>query len=1092
MQVHPIMRRTMLALCAAALLASTGGAVAAQSKGTEELTFRKPTAAVINARRWDETQQQWLAKPEKQGTLFFDALHRYLFLRFPGCATAIHEKLANGYEVASAKLHLRWVDQEFVSVAGYRHRGWQFLKMKPPQWHAKAFLLRQPWIADEKLGPTWNAYINGAGYWRGGGAAQERLDRFPTALGKAPLSKEHPIGQIDVTTALCSADYGATVSERLSTLESCGFLVRKDELVGAGERFTPHPLGNARIWIADPKLVVTFKPVSKTAQSKPPVVVDVRALAAKLKATGGDGLPTSVVPENLEALLAARRARPTGMPDWMQRRVQELVPLKTQWDGFRSVYSRLNDPAAADRETYLEGIDWLLSRPPGWDRGHSNVDPIITLLDAGHLLPDVARRQLRLNMQARWTRPFREDVFVQSVGYFGSMATLNHQSQCRAEALLAGETLGWADLTVHAQRNVSLMNRQMIFVGGVNQEHGGTFYQSISLTNLKTVARYSVSPLYRLKADLGVEKMILENNATYHPGLRRRVAPVGRRYELHRLLMGQDVPRAVLHTLSKKGVLIETDKESVNGLPVLCFSATSPKRVVNLAPWGAEWEVNTVDNKPIPFTFKGTHASRGLLMDDPIHYVTSMGDTYALSGSEIDLVQEWPVVVAWRRSQRTVEKFTDLGIMFPWAYMNGSHVNLRAHKEETKGVKGTPMMATLIHRNKMLYVIRPPERFVAEPFCKDGVTSFWSRLSIYAFGPDDRRQIFIDGEPVTSFPVTAKQGQVITIREGATYVGLIPLEATDLGRSQEVRISYTHPRLNLDSYVLDTDKGLPNTDATWQRLIDATAGWVIEMGCHKESGSFEAFRQHMAKAKPKTDWQAKEGILHVAYTSGDDTLELGFMPRALRKTLNFAIPPSRVIAYQRINGQAPFQPGITLDCPLGQLGKTAELTKGGAVLRTVPGQVAMLRVEPLSGTYVAVNPFVDPTPLELTTPEGVVIRSEGPLGCGRITVCPKTNTLSVDYQLPPPEGDLGLELLQADAKKGLHGGPKEWEAPLSQFFRADYDVANARKDSARALLVTGTKGAPTIILNGKPLADPVATLTRAGTTWYRIPMAPID
>jgi len=117
------------------------------------------------------------------------------------------------------------------------------------------------------------------------------------------------------------------------------------------------------------------------------------------------------------------------------------------------------------------------------------------------------------------------------------------------------------------------------------------------------------------------------------------------------------------------------------------------------------------------------------------------------------------------------------------------------------------------------------------------------------------------------------------------------------------------------------------------------------------------------------------------------------------------------------------------------LGKAARLEKGGALLETVEGQMALLKVEPISKTYEAINPFIDPTPFRLGTPEGVIVKAERSIGCARITVQPTVNTLEVDYYLPPPEGDLGVERLQADAKKGLHGGPAEWESPLTLYFR---------------------------------------------------------
>ena len=82
-----------------------------------------------------------------------------------------------------------------------------------------------------------------------------------------------------------------------------------------------------------------------------------------------------------------------------------------------------------------------------------------------------------------------------------------------------------------------------------------------------------------------------------------------------------------------------------------------------------------------------------------------------------------------------------------------------------------------------------------------------------------------------------------------------------------------------------------------------------------------------------------------------------------------------------------------------------------------------------------------------------------------------------------------MELLQADARKGLHGGSPEYEAALSRFFRSGVDVRLAREQSARALLVTGFEAPPTVNLNGRPLTAPLPSFTAAGKTWYRAPIA---
>jgi len=476
-------------------------------------------------------------------------------------------------------------------------------------------------------------------------------------------------------------------------------------------------------------------------------------------------------------------------------------------------------------------------------------------------------------------------------------------------------------------------------------------------------------------------------------------------------------------------------------------------------------------------------------MVKPIYNVTYLGHNYGLSSMTCDLGSEWPVLGVWRRVPRDVEKLDDLGVMFLWPYLNGKVVSMY-NQQEPRGVKWNCPNVSLQHQNRMIHVVRPPERIFAADFCKDGIKSFSSRISVFTYGQGKTRSVWINGKRIDRFPVTASAGDVIALDEGASYCGLIALPATDLGREHQVVISYEWPRLNLDSYVVNVAEPLPNSDATWSALADATAGWVIELGDHEEHGSFAAFQQHLQRAKLTTRWSAKERTLHVTYTSGGDTLELGCSTAHRRKEKRERyIRPERIMTHQRVNGQWPWPArGIDLDCPLGQLGNAARLEKGGAVLKTREGQMAMLRIEPISGTYEAVNPFTDPQTLELTTPEGVAIRSDGPFGCGRITVRPKENRLWIDHCLPPESGDPGVKLLQEAAKRGKDAG-SGFEIAMSRIMRGSPDVLEAQRVSARALLVKGMREQPTVALNGSPLTGLFASVQRDGASWWRIPIA---
>jgi hypothetical protein len=264
-------------------------------------------------------------------------------------------------------------------------------------------------------------------------------------------------------------------------------------------------------------------------------------------------------------------------------------------------------------------------------------------------------------------------------------------------------------------------------------------------------------------------------------------------------------------------------------------------------------------------------------------------------------------------------------------------------------------------------------------------------------------------------------------------------------------------------------------DATWAKLQDATAGWIVEFGDEAEHGSFGAFQNHLQSTGIERKWDPEKRVLHLAYESGGDVLEVGFRTTFERRALwHDQLNPSEVFNYRRVNGEWPWlEEGIALDNPLGQMGTAQVLQKGGATLRTLDGQMALLRVEPISGTYVAINPFIDPTPFELSTPGGITVSSRGPLGMGRVLVRPEENLLVVDYALPPAAGTPGIEELQ---EKQPHR------------FRADVDVKEVRDQSARCLLVRGFETPPRVVLNGRELPGPFPRSRHDGVSCFLVPL----
>jgi hypothetical protein len=477
-------------------------------------------------------------------------------------------------------------------------------------------------------------------------------------------------------------------------------------------------------------------------------------------------------------------------------------------------------------------------------------------------------------------------------------------------------------------------------------------------------------------------------------------------------------------------------------------------------------------------------------LEEPLYQTTYLGRSYGLASLTGNVPKEWPVVACWKRTEGRAEKLDDLGIVFPWGYLNDRPSSwIGQHKPA--GKPANPLLGVLQHENKMIYVMQPRERkFIEEVAEKEGISSICSRFSVYTYGDEHHPEVWINQNRAEKFPVTARAGDVIALRDGVSYMGLVPLPTTDLGRKQQVVIRREGPRLTISSYIMDRQEPLHPDEESWKQLADATTGWVVEMGEESEYGSFDEFRSHLKKGRLKTRWDEADRTLHVGWTSSGDTMHLSHFTGHVRESHMEYVVPS-VTGDGMVNTRWPWlKKGIDLDCPQGQLGTAERLQKAGAVLETVEGQPALLRVEPISGRYEAVNPYIDPTPLTFRLPGGMIIRSEGPIGLCRITARPEANTVSVDYHLPPPEGDLGVELLKHNSEEGEHAGVYSVEPLVKKFFREGVDIEGARGDSARTLLIASPQGAPAVTLNGKLVDGPFHRIEADGRVWCRVRVAP--
>ncbi|MEJ7807754.1 MAG: hypothetical protein WKG03_17775, partial [Telluria sp.] len=1030
--------------------------------------------------------------PEKRdagtrpGALVFDAQHRSLLVRFPGAAQKIAAQMAKGYAVSKVEVVLPFRDTElwpegYKEPSGLSFMGDLWVK-NPPQWHAVAWALRKPWLADARIGPTYNAYINGAGYWVKYGAQDSKRDRFPTQFGPVEVSYNNTEGHLDITPLLRDAAFGATPEERLRAFENCGLLVRKWETYDERYNQSGYEWGVATagrgILIHTPKLTVTLAPGGKVVPIRTPyLTTNVRVLAAQLQQNNSGDRPTAVMPDAAQIKALSQKYgfnRPTWMSEWQWQRVVELKALggftslpdtpeayaawiddmlsimPRRWDGW-DVPDKL-------QTYYLYNAAWPAPVRQGWqDYWSAWLMPEKETNDFAHNQWNVADERGQENASKYFARTgdWRGNVSFFRYSYTQNMSTMNFNHTAAIGALLGGGIIGSQRAMEDGRHGLETWPlRTWSWFDGSTQESLDHYYFALSLKDQKMFADFGPTQLDRMMGQSILAKSVEELTSSYHPGLRHFIAPSGRTGPSY-VFVQQEGTKHIVHTLSHHGALTDFHNPQISGgMEALGHDALPgmiAQQTVN-GPWAPEWVANMVDEKPLPYQMTNSYKEWGGYAATPLWKRNYMGHHYGLASVDLSGMGTVPIMAQWRRADKTVENMDEIATLLIRPGVN--HTNFL--QTQNNGIVGQfGGMATLQHKNKMLVLSSPwkKEKYPAASVAE--TKGLQTTIGLFNFQQNPTWEIFVDGRLVTAYPMRVRAGQRITIHDGVSYIGIIPLPSTNLGRSDEVVITdqtgplvkmqgggEAKPTLLIEQYNLQQDAPLAN-DSDWTKIDQAYGGFAVEIGDATEYKTFAAFQQHVNDANLDTKWDDAKKQLGVSYTSGADLMEAGFRPEYAGGGTDQLFP------YRRVNGAWPYNaPGIDRNSTLTMQGTTGRLERNGAVLESEAGHMAYLQTEPISGTYAGFNPFPDLIHWSLSAPGGVAVKADGRLGLARVIVRPKENKLWVDYALR--------------------------------------DEQKAGEEMASALLVFGLKGAPTVQLNGKSVK--ASTQVVDGQTAYVIPL----
>ncbi len=1016
------------------------------------LTLDQAESAGIDGRDWDRCFP---------GATTFDAAQRSVLLRFPGATEQIAARLRQGLAVAKAEVVLEHAGYE-INPSGYTCRtglGEQRWRENPPKWHVLAWALRRPWHADAESGPTFNAYINGAGYWERYGASDPDQDRFAKPFPPAELSTYQPEARIDVTPALTNASFGADLGQRLRAVEENGFLLRKRETYDMRYRDWwdayewAVPTGGHGLTFQNPRLVITFRPAPAPSLTVP-APTDLTALAQRLQATGTGGAPTALLPTPDQLADFARRLafrQPAWMPEWQWQRVKQLHDLGggaiRQWEtGLMS-----GDPAQ-----YRRVIADILATPPRYWKGWDIQSDLLLLYLYRDALPDFVQDTIRQYWLAwlmpdlptsvffhpqsreheqylRETEDWRGRTSFFRDGYCYSMSTMNFNHTAAMGALLGGYFIGSDYAMADGRFGLEQFPlRTWCWYDGSTQESIDHYYFAITLSGQKMFADFGPSQLDRMMGRSILAKSVDELTSSWHPGLRRFISSSGRTTPAH-LLVKQDGLCHIMHSLSRGGALHDLDNEDTGGIAVL-GSDSPPGRVALQTisgPWAPEFVANMVDEKPLPYEMTVSYKMWGHYGSTPLWRRTYMGQHYGMASLDVSTHNESvPAMIQWRRAAAPVEKMDEISTL-----LVRYGINTTNFLKTSGGGVGTQggTTAAFQHRNRMIFLASPLPK-LEYPLNKPPaeIRSLQTSIGIIAPQAAPTWELFVDEQPVTALPARVKAGQRITLHDGVSYVGVIPLPASDLGRTEEVVISEGDEQelegggrakisLLIESFNFRQDAPLDQERADWQAVDEAYGGFVLEAADVTEYPTFAAFQEHLKAAQLTTAWQADTKTLQVTYTSGGDQMECEYRPE-YAGTWDRDFPTDQCFPVRKVNGQWPYLArGIERDSNLAQQGSTGRLEKNGAVLTSEPARMAFLQTEPLSGTYAAYNPLPDPVLWKLSLPAGVTLKADGRLGMTRVIFSPRENRLQVDYAIK--EGQTTPDMATALVVLGLKQAP---------------------------------------------------------------------
>ena len=412
---------------------------------------------------------------------------------------------------------------------------------------------------------------------------------------------------------------------------------------------------------------------------------------------------------------------------------------------------------------------------------------------------------------------------------------------------------------------------------GVGQEYVDHYYWAIATAGNKLFADFCEQPEDRMAGWSIIEKTVNDLAGAYHPNLKKLMGPASRTYYQH-VLGQQDGLYHILHMISKHGALCDTDTGALPGLTMAKDAKGNTPRPLSAwghditpsqvalesmsGPWAAPWFTEIVDEKPLPWSL----LAEKKVVSDGDWVSTYFGENYGLSSIRLT-PQRIHVLGHWRRQAVLPESMRDIGTLD----LRMGYNQTRIANDGSGVISQQGQYRCYQHGNRLIMLARPHVDFLNGK--QKEIKSLQCTAALFNYQlPAPTWEIYVDEAKIDALPAVARFGQVITVRDGVSYLAIRPLPTTDLGRDTEITLEpgvpqepahhgnvNIQPALLINAYLYNRNDVI--TPELLQQAKAAQAGFVVEMGDEKEYGSFEKFQAHVARRQADGRRQ-RRGDLH--------------------------------------------------------------------------------------------------------------------------------------------------------------------------------------------------------------------------------------